>query len=231
MDVVESLNAKTDPDQLPVEQVLAHIVKPNRGIRDFWLEARGWAPIEAAELLSKSRLDWQVSLSEALHLWFRGDGHHLTDGQLILAWANLGALVEGTMKLFLSAFYSDYAKDIDAYYDKKDGLRRPDGLKLEHLREFFRKKALWAAEWDSYVRHVQARRNAIHAFQDKELGTGLEYEQAVRRYLVLPREINSRLPYPDYPECRRPPPRHAGGGGDGRAPYGQEHATREANTY
>ncbi|MDH5640755.1 MAG: hypothetical protein OEY28_05635 [Nitrospira sp.] len=175
---------------------MAQIVTLHREIREFWSEAEGWASVAASELLSKSRLDWQVSLSEALRLWFPGDGRRLTDGELILAWANLGSLVEGTMKLFLSVFYKDYEKDVDAF-KKKDKLLDPDCLTLEQLRQFFKKKDLWSPEWDLYAQQVQARRNAIHAFQDKDVGNDVEYENAVRRYLVLVREINSRLPYPD----------------------------------
>ncbi len=199
MNFVKTLKAKrSDQDKIPIEQVLDRIVTLNRGIRDFWSSADGWAPIEAAALLSKSRLDWQVSLSETLRLWFPSGGSQVTDGRLILAWANLGSLVEGTMKLFLSVFYADYSKDIDAFKKKNGKLIDPDVLTLERLRQFFVKKDLLSSEWESYVQHVQSRRNAIHAFEDKELGTGLEYEQAVRRYLKLVREINSRIPYPDH---------------------------------
>lgn len=199
MNFVKTLKAKrSDQDKIPIEQVLDRIVTLNRGIRDFWSSADGWAPIEAAAILSKSRLDWQVSLSETLRLWFPSGGSQLTDGRLILAWANLGSLVEGTMKLFLSVFYADYSKDIDAFKKKNGKLIDPDLLTLERLRQFFTKKDLLSSEWEAYVQHVQSRRNAIHAFEDKELGTGLEYEQAVRRYLKLVREINSRIPYPDH---------------------------------
>lgn len=50
-------------------------------------------PLEAAELLSRSRLDWQVHLATCLRDWLPGE-RKLTEGHLILAWANLGALIE-----------------------------------------------------------------------------------------------------------------------------------------
>jgi hypothetical protein len=34
------------------------------------------------------------------------------DGRMILAWTNLGTLVEGTMKFFLSVFASDYSRSV-----------------------------------------------------------------------------------------------------------------------
>jgi hypothetical protein len=66
----------------------------NRQILNLWKESAGWAPQTAAQLLFVSRLDWQVSLSEALEIWSDELSVGLTDGQLILAWANLGALAE-----------------------------------------------------------------------------------------------------------------------------------------
>lgn len=181
---------------LCIGEVVKRIISLNRGLRDFWCASHGWAPHKAAHLLSKSRLDWQVSLSETLSLWLSIDAAEMTDGQLILAWANLGSLVEGTMKLFLAVFYQDYVGDVNAL--KKNGaLLAPDILMLEQLRQFFIKNQLLSKLWTDYVALVQARRNAIHAFKNKEIGTPQEFQQAVRSYLLFVREINARLPYPD----------------------------------
>jgi len=80
-------------------------------------------------------LEWMESLANALGLWNR----KLTDGELILAWTNIGAIVECLMKLFLSIYYEDYKKDIDAI-KKKRLLIEPDSLNLKNLRTFFAKK-------------------------------------------------------------------------------------------
>ena len=93
-------------------KVVEKIISLNDKLSAFWASAHGWAPEDAANLLSKSGLDWQVSLSETLHLWI--DRYPMTDGELILAWANLGALLEGTLKLFFSIYYSDFQTDIEA---------------------------------------------------------------------------------------------------------------------
>src|SRR5690349_21648116 len=69
---------------------VAHIETLNLNIARFWKEAHGWAPLEAAGLLDKSRLDWQVSLSSSLRLWLREPLDLISDGELILAWTNLG---------------------------------------------------------------------------------------------------------------------------------------------
>ena len=87
---------------MELRQAIEDIIRVNEHICDFWGDGGwGWAPSGSAELLSKSRLDWQVSLSKNLLRWFplpSGDKH---DGSLILAWVNLGVLVEGTMMWFL----------------------------------------------------------------------------------------------------------------------------------
>lgn len=140
-------------------------------------------------------LEWQSSLADCLEKW-TGD---LTQGECILAWANIGAIVEGQLKLFLAVYYEDYVNDIDAVSDKKtSAIIEPDGLMLEKLRVFF-KHRIWRENepWDSWLSHVQQRRNAIHAFKARNLGTSKELHDALETLLVFIRRINSQLPYPD----------------------------------
>ena len=188
---------------MPLPTVVARIETLNRNLAEFWVHAHGWAPIEAAGLLSQSRLDWQVSLSSSLRLWLGDPLDSLSDGDLILAWTNLGSLIEGTLKLFLSVYYQDFHKDLDnlkaagAYDNKKQGPKSPDGLTLEPLKKYFKTRKLIGVDGDSLVQLVQERRNAIHAFKDRPIGNGTEFWGAVRGYLSLLRDLNSRMPYPD----------------------------------
>ena len=78
-----------------MKEIVEHIIKKNREITNFWSGAHGWAPKEAAALLARSRLDLQVSLSETLFLWLDPSDH---PGRIRLAWTNIGALVEGSLK-------------------------------------------------------------------------------------------------------------------------------------
>jgi hypothetical protein len=188
----------TEREELPTDVVVSRITTLNDGLRRFWTEAEGWAPIEAAQLLSKSRLDWQISLSKCLKIWIAGSQSEEKDGRLILAWSNLGSLVEGTMKLFLSVWYTSYKNDVEAI-KKKGDLIDPDSLQLEQIRQFFRNR-IWRKEdedWDSWILKIQQRRNAIHAYKNRDIGTFNEFFIDVRRYLEFLRYINSRLPYPD----------------------------------
>lgn len=183
----------------PIEDVIEWIEIVNSRLAQFWSGAHGWPPIEAAGLLGKARLDWQVSLSSSLRLWLR-EPPALSDGELILAWANLGALIEGTLKLFLSVYYTDYCNDIDSLksagaYDKKKGApMAPDGLTLEPLRKFVRDKVLIGAAANALTKLVQQRRNAIHAFKDRPIGDTSEFWEAVRSYMDLLDDLEARLP-------------------------------------
>jgi hypothetical protein len=187
--------AMPDPNGMPIEEVIERIIMLNEGLRIFWNTAEGWAPIEAAKLLNKSRLDRQISLSHCLKLWVATASAESQDGRLILAWANLGSLIEGSMKLFLSVWYKTYKSDIDAI-KQKGKLQNPDGLQLEPLRLFF-KQRVWDSTLDGFVLGIQQRRNAIHAFKDRNIGTKDEFISNVRGYLKILRYINFRLPYPD----------------------------------
>ena len=184
-----------DPSNMSVDDVIERIIMLNDGLRKFWGSAEGWAPIEVAKLLNKSRLDRQVSLSRCLKLWTTFSSPEVQDGHLILAWANLGSLIEGSMKLFLSVWYETYKSDIDAI-KRKDKLQDPDGLQIEPLRQFF-KKRIWDKTLDGFIQIIQQRRNAIHAFKDRNIGTKNEFFDNVRKYLIILRYINYRLPYPD----------------------------------
>jgi hypothetical protein len=193
---------KAQTGTLKLNDVVGRIVKLNAGLHKFWSKSHGWAPIEAAGLLSKSRLDWQVSLSETLHIWTKKK-KPLTPGELILAWTNLGSLVEGTLKTFLSVWYKDYAGDVEnlklakGYNHKKDQIPEPDGLTLEPLKRYFNHKKLLSKAGLDLIELAQQRRNAVHAFKDKQIGNTAEFHGALRSYLDMLREVNLRLPYPD----------------------------------
>jgi hypothetical protein len=188
------------PDQSDnIEDVIEAIIHRNDIIRAAWSQSHGWAPPEAADLLAKSRLDRQVSLSHCLKMWMPPHTADNEEGRLILAWANLGAAVEGTMKTCLSIFLGDYSQRPVTRGRKQTPLE-PDELSLEELRHFFKKEPVWATEcedWDQWVGHIQQRRNAIHAYKDRDIGTFEEFRGDVRRYRELIIDLD-RAPYPDY---------------------------------
>lgn len=182
---------------LSTEEVVDRIIRENERIQKFWSSAHGWAPDGVARLLSKSRLDWQVELSHCLRLWIKPFPAHTKSGYMILGYANLGSLVEGTMMLLLSVHYKDYRSDLNAVKDDKGKLKDPDVLQFDPLRQFIKKKMILEGSWDAWLLRVQQRRNAIHAFKSRDIGTHKELLEDMRKYLRFIERIDSHLPYPE----------------------------------
>jgi hypothetical protein len=195
LSAIDRVKTMPPSEALSIESVIQRIISLNQGIFIFWSQADDWTSEESAQILSRSRLDRQVSLSYCLKLWLQDPYDGAESGQIIMGWANLGSLLEGSLKLFLSVWHETYKLDIDAF-KKKNKFQNPDGLQLEPLRIFFKKK-IWNNEIDSWVQHIQIRRNAIHAYQDKEIGSLEELQTYMRKYLDILRYINFRLPYHD----------------------------------
>ena len=178
--------------------VIAEICRRNEEIRNFWGHSHGWAPSEAALLLERSRLDRQVALSNCLTLW-TPDTHppERWDGALILGWANLGALVEGTLKWFLSVFRNDVPDDSIKRFGRPI---EPEEATLDQLRQFYSQHSVWYDEaerltWDPWLVEIRDRRNAVHAYMDKDIGTFEDLQRCIERYLDLIDTLDGRVPY------------------------------------
>ncbi len=168
--------------------------KWNTKVIRFWgTGAKGWAPKEAVEILSRSRLDRQSSLVSCLSKWIEPPSG-LEEGPLILAWANLGSVVEGVLKFFLSVWAEAYAKHP---VTKRGDVRDLDELSLEELRHFFKAK-VWlesSNHWDEWIATVQQKRNAIHAYKHRDLGTHDDFLSAVVKYGQFVAAIDERIPW------------------------------------
>jgi hypothetical protein len=90
----------------------------------------------------------------------------------------------------------DNLKTVNAYNKKKQEPLSPDGLTLEPLRQYRALRNILNKDELALVQLVQQRRNAIHAFKDRPIGDEAEFEQAVRGYLQMLRNVIARLPYP-----------------------------------
>lgn len=180
-----------------ISVVIDRIIVKSEAMRSFWNSAHGWAPDGAAELLAKSRLDRQVSLSHTLKIWLPPSAPADHDGRLILAWVNLGCLVEGLLKFFLSVYRDDYRRaPIVGHKQRALDIER---LELNHLLHFFARE-VWLDEqrnqWEGWGRRVQQRRNAIHFYKDRDIGTFDEFFDDVKKYHDFLFEIDSQVPYP-----------------------------------
>lgn len=186
------------------EAHIADIVTIQAGLAEFWSDSHGWAPVEGATLLASARLDWTPSLARSLHRWSAPEV--LADGDLILAWANLGSVLESSLRLFFAVYINDYnnsAEDLAAI----DALRKkgpkkgehypPDELAMEKIRQLIARRKIFTDAETALISLVQSRRNSIHSFNDREIGRTDEFRAAVSNYRLFIANFASRLPYPD----------------------------------
>jgi hypothetical protein len=182
-----------------IADTIDDIIRIIDGIFSFWsADAPGWAPREASELLEKARLDRQASLARMLRHWADDFQDDEMEGALILAWANLGALIEGSMKWFLCVHATSY--ECDPVVLESGRQLEPEGLFFGRMCRFF-EEHVWmpgqVEQWRDWINMVRERRNAIHAYQDRPIGTFKEFHAAVigfREFLIT---LDGQVPYPD----------------------------------
>lgn len=164
----------------------------NRTIRT-WKRARGAAPEEVSDKLETAMLDWISSLTTTLDIWL-SKGPDMTEGELILARANMGSLVESWLKFFFCVYLDDYRQDpIKKWGRELD----PDNEQLgfEELKQHSR-GILWnkGDETDRWVGKAQRYRNAIHSFHYRKIGTPEEFIADISSFRDFIEAICLRLP-------------------------------------
>jgi hypothetical protein len=72
---------------------------------------------------------------------------------------------------------------------------------LDALRQFF-KAEIWATEqdnrWSDWAKRVQTRRNAVHAYRNRDIGSFAEFFEDLLLYADFLRDMKDQLPYPDF---------------------------------
>lgn len=170
---------------------MKNLYQITKTVMDEWENPFGWAPDSAAQKIHVAMKSWIVQMTDCLQIWEQ-KGVSLTEGELILANANLGSLVESWLKFFYCVYYEDYLKNPTV---KKGSLIEPNELKFEDLKIKSR-GILWKQgdNWDKWVERMQQRRNAIHAFNFREIGSGEEYIENMRLYYQFVNLVIGKLP-------------------------------------
>lgn len=135
-----------------------------------WREARGIAPNIVADKIDDAMLEWLIGLSETLNIWL-DKKYNMTTGELILARANLGAIVEFWLRFFCCAYYNDY---VNAPFIVKNKRLEPDNeMSFYNLQEFCTGKIWPDKSSDDYiwVDSVRNKRNAVHSFTYRDIGS------------------------------------------------------------
>lgn len=141
----------------------------------IWKNVHGIASNGTAKKMDLAMLDWQYELTKTLRVWI-DKGLEMTTGELILARANLGAVVETWLRFFYCVFYDDYMKQPKK--DRNGKVLEPENdMRFEDLK-IFSTGILWddnESEDYKWVDSVQKKRNAIHSFTYRNIGTPEEF--------------------------------------------------------
>lgn len=160
----------------------------------LWKRSRGFAPDEVADRLDVAMLEWLDDLTKTLQIWI-DKGENMSDGELILARTNLGSVVESWLKFFYTVYYGDYLK---APLTKNNGkMIDPKDMSFEQLKDFSVGK-LWddkQSDMYTFVDSVQHKRNAIHAFNKRSIGTASDYLDDVDRLCNFIDGLINQLPF------------------------------------
>ena len=147
-----------------------------------------------------ARFDRLVSLSGTLRYWAKWP---MTEGELVLAWVNLGVLLEGTLKGFLTIYQHDFVRDVDRHLSvnalhkkgsKAGFLKHPGELKPEDLINYFSAQELLTKDEIKAARKIRDNRNVVHVLLDKHLGEQAEFVKSVEEYRSIQLKLYHQLP-------------------------------------
>lgn len=186
-----SLNQEDKMDDGSLEQIRS---KTKAAIQS-WSETCGLAPEGVTDKFDAAMLNWMNDLTDSLDIWI-AKSLDMTDGELILAWTNLGALVECWLRFFYCAYYEDYMKS--PKLGKKGKPLEPDdkAMTFDYLIQYS-KGILWDSLQDPlylWVHQIQHYRNAIHAFSYREIGHPNDFILNIGQYSLFVDEVIDRLP-------------------------------------
>ena len=72
---------------------IKEVIEITNKIMSKWMDIGGIAPDSVVDKLDNARLDWIIQLTDCLEIW-TDRGGRLSEGELLLARANIGAIVD-----------------------------------------------------------------------------------------------------------------------------------------
>ena len=177
------------------QKAIKKIIATTEGMEHFWRRSHGWAPTEAAALLASARLDRQTSFTHTLHDYLETFSPEQAEARQILGYATLRSLCEGVLKIFFAVWLKDYLRDPDAQRDPHGKVVPPELVPFDRLIAFYSKKI--DSDYEPFLRRIQARGNAIHHFNDRDIGTQDELIADIVSFRDFLLAVNDGLPYPD----------------------------------
>ncbi len=177
-----------------MREQIAELVGMTEDIVSFWSRdviIMDWATDEVADELSKISFTKVIAIVHSLDLFIEKD--LLTDGELLLAWTQLGSIAEWYLKFFLCISTADYLKN-PKYWPNKIDIINPHELKFEYAKQVFRAEGILDKELINTIEVIQYNRNAIHLTSSREVAGEDEYRSAIHGFIKIVKEIYIRLP-------------------------------------
>ncbi len=173
----------------PWDDTLFDLNEINRFFEQI-IHIRHWGSTETQNHLSDTIVDRFINLSRSLTIWLNRE--RLTTGELIIAWAHLGAVTEGVLRCFLIIYAHEYLMDEHAP-KSKGKIIKLDKLHLESMRHYIEKNDLFNNSW-MFIEKVQKQRNIIHVTKDDDLLGYNEFVEGVWNLTKLAEQATYQLP-------------------------------------
>ena len=143
----------------------------------------------------------------------------LSSGELTLAYANLGSVLESFLKFFYTIYISDSLEDekylfwkkekkkekyrellqsnpTEANKFRKENVKQPDKLSFYNLIAYT--EYVWKIENNpedlAFLDSVRKKRNTIHSFNKKEICTSENFKDDTYKTLIFLNKLTTRFP-------------------------------------
>lgn len=174
------------------------LIRFQKDINETWGDRD--IPEDIAELFSIARFDLQLELLTHLRELVRDFSDDTPRINILFAWVNLGALVEGTLRWFFCVHVSSVGNGDSANaHIERIRCKEIEDWKLGEFVEFFNSEVMPNSEFDQSVSDwlttVMQQRNNIHTFFRKMEILGLmDLISAVSQYVEFSKALRSRQP-------------------------------------
>ncbi len=177
-----------------MKEQIKELIGMTEDIVSFWsrdVVISHWASNEVADELTKISFTKVIAIVHSLDLFIEKD--ELSDGELLLAWTQLGSIAEWYLKFFLCVSAVDYLKN-PKYWPNKIDIISPHDLKFEYAKQVFRAESILDLELIRTIEVIQYNRNAIHLTDSREVADEDTYRTALHGFIKIVKEIYIRLP-------------------------------------
>lgn len=191
-----------DEGTLAGQSAANQIVEIAKKWEEFWPNSLGWATQEVVDQLGSAEMERHTSVATSLSYWPERLELHGTIGEYLLAWACLGSVVEGGLKVFFCVYTYDWQQDDDAPTSYENGGKRkqnkPSRTMLDSLLKYAKKRNIFEPHDLEMMALVRDQRNLIHPLKQGETLMGSEFNCALVAVASIYQSIDDRIPYPDY---------------------------------